>query len=57
MSRAELRAERRNHADHMSVCKPICRGVDAEIAIGRVVAQAADLEVAFVQVIDDESLR
>ena len=57
MSHAEFSVERRDHSDHMGVCKPICCGRDAEVAVGRIVPQAADLEVAFVQVTDNESLR
>ena len=45
MSHAKFVAEWRDHSDHMGVCKPICCRRDAEIAIGRVVPQAADLEV------------
>src|SRR4029450_1525230 len=33
MPHAEFSAERRDHSDHVGVCKPICRRCNAEIAI------------------------
>ncbi len=44
MSHAEFATERRDHSDHMRVRKPMCRGCDPEIAIGRVVPQAPVLK-------------
>ena len=54
---AEFGPERRGHADHMRLRQAARRPRHAEVAVSRVVAQAAGLEGGLVGMADDKALR